>query len=258
MKRLFVMAMMAVVGMGWAAPGLSQVTAYRDAQENLYFDGLTPDRILQVQYSATTASASNRYQKVWVYRKSDQPCAVHQLFNTKKNFQFFNQITLKSVTPADVTFALLSIPNAGTDPAALCNGADVNLSLPWKVIAPGIRAHRAYISCFRTITNKYTGQPLCLGSNVVNIAGLSGSAYQAISPVPKRRMAKVNGCGFVKLPNSSTWQAYANDVITLRTDYDPSDERYQNYGNFTRANLPIKPFEQIPKCFDGKRFIYQP
>ncbi len=254
MKRLMAMAMVAMVGLGGWAPGaIAQTVAYRDAEQNVYFDRLKPGAILEVYYDATTASARNRYQSVWMYRQSDQPCTIHQLFSTKKNFQFYNQITLKSVTPADVTFALLSIPSAGTNPA-LCNGANVNLSLPWKVIAPGVRAHRAYVSCFRTVSDRHTGAPICIGEDVINVAGLPGPAYQAISPVSKKRMAKVNGCGFVKLPNSTTWAAYANDVITLQASYPD----YQYFGNFTRANLPIKTFAQIPKCFDGKRFMYQP
>ncbi|MDX2241409.1 MAG: hypothetical protein NW224_12055 [Leptolyngbyaceae cyanobacterium bins.302] len=262
MKRLIAMTAIVLAGLGWCLPGLSQVTAYKDAQDNVYFDKLSPETFLTISYTANTASASNRYHKVWMYKKPNSTCQVHELFNTRKNFTFSNQVTLKAVTPADVTFLLTGtvsqrIPTVATDTNP-CNGTNRNTSVNWREISPGIFAHRTYQTCFRQVVSNSTGNLICLGEDIIHIFGLPGVSYQAISPVAKSRFAKSNGCGFVKLPNSATWKAYSNDVIRLRTDYDFNDDRYVDYGNFTRATLPVRTALQIPRCFDGKRFVYQP
>lgn len=237
----------------WGLPALS-VEAYRDRDQAVYFEGLEPNEIFKVYYLPDPARRDRRYKSAWMYQTTSQfTCTVHHLWHSKK-FPLLGDLTVLGTPFGDLNIQTYTLNYTSTENP--CNGSSINLSLPWKDLGNGIKAISSTNSCLFQYNN---GNSLgCVPASVVYIAGLPGAAYRVASSAGEVRMTKSNACGFLKLPNTQKWQAYPKDRFILKTGYSPGHERYQNYGTFNRGNLPYRDKLQIPRCFDGKRFVYEP
>jgi len=258
MKRLAV-AMMAI-GVGWCVPGLGQVVSYRDSDQNIYLEGLPPNQPFKVSYIPDPSQPDRRYKSAWMY-KSSEFCNLHHLWHTAK-FPIADQVMIFGTAYGDVT---LNSSGAGAIPFTSnhtpCNGNQPNNALPWQEIIPesGIKAVRSYNPCRFNYMGGFNGDVVkCAGLNVMYISGLPNPAYRVSSSSPEIRFTKSNGCGFLKLANTQKWQAYPKDRFNLTTHYEFNHPNYQDFGQFNRGNLAYRTFEQIPRCFDGKRYMHQP
>lgn len=227
-----------------ALPAAAQVIAYKDAQGNIYFEGLPlrPQR-LGIYYSA----GSIKYQGVWMAREepSRATCPVHVIWQSKKSkFVLTSNITILAAT-GNLQFNYRNLPSApfNGNPCTLPN----NL---WQTIAPGVEATEMFKDRW---SYKLGSQTKYKAARTIYIRGLPGSTYRVINEEQKSRFMISNACGFVKLANSDKWTADLNDQFSLY-----NDQIGQFIGTYTRSLLPLRTITQIPKCFDGKRFIYQP
>lgn len=231
------------------APGAAAQTVYRDAQENIYIENLKADYFVTITYSG--AAAPNRYQQAWMYKKTTEPCPVHHLWASRKKLAFGNWLV--AGTPAgNLTVNVLPY-SSNNNP---CNGANRNTAITWKQVSPGIFAYQTQDPCRFNYVDANTNAVGCVNSSVAYIYGLPGSAYLVKSFTVKQRMSKVSTCKFLKIPNTPEWQSYTGDRFSVSYDYN--DSRYAFLGTYTRSTLPIKTIAQIPKCFEGKRFMFQP
>lgn len=229
------------------APGAAAQTVYRDAQENIYIENLKPDYFVTIAYSG---AAPSRYQQAWMYKKTTETCPVHHLWRSKKFA--FGDWSIMGTPAGNLTVNAVPYSSINTP----CNGANRNTAITWKQVSPGVYVYQTQDSCRFNYVNSNTHAVGCVSSSVAYIYGLPGSAYLVKSFTVKQRMAKVTSCKFLKIPNTPDWQSYTGDRFSVTYDYN--DDRYAFVGTYTRSLLPIKTFAQIPKCFDGKRFMYQP
>lgn len=250
----------AALGLLAFTPGLAcAVEAYRDKDQNIYFDGLPPDRIVRVTYIPDPSRRDRRYKSAWMYKTTSQfTCTVHHLWNTRKFPLYAGPITIFGAAAGADLDINVSFPGliGYTNTANPCSGATINNTLPWTNLGNGIKAIQTYDPCRFQYT--YQGQPGCRGANVIYLAGLPNPAYRVATSGAETRMSKVNACGLLKLGNTTKWKAYPKDRFTLVADYSFDDYRYESFGTFNRGNLTYRDFSQIPKCLNGKRFMPAP
>ena len=77
---------------------------------------------------------------------------------------------------------------------------------------------------------------------VVIVGKTVGIGYAVIYPgVPASKSLRANACGFAKMPNSTT---------------NPAPETFSYSGqSYTTSSLPV---QEPGRCYDGKKFIFQP
>jgi hypothetical protein len=234
---------------------------YRDSDQNIYIDGVVPNEIFRVNYIPDPTRRDRRYKSAWMYKTTSQfTCTVHHLWSTKR-FPLTGNVVVFGTAIGDLTIPLIGAGSLSyTSNPTPCNGPNINSSLPWKDLGNGVKAIRATNSCQFQYTYGYDNNPSigCVSLPVVYIAGLPNPSYRVASAAAEVRMMKSNACGILKLANTQKWQAYPKDRFILKTGYSPDHERYRDYGSFNRDNLPYRDKLAIPRCFDGKRFIYQP
>ena len=240
---------------GCVPPGAAAVTAYKDAAGSIYFEGLPK---LERSYDVVYSAGSVKYDSVWMYKEepSKIACDLHVIWHSKKDFRLTNNITILAAPGGDLTFDYRTIYNASPFAPKNSNPCIQPAAL-WKTIRPGIQAlsvikdrwsYKWFPSYGPNAGKLTTGYK---ATQTLYIRGLPGAAYRVRNTDQIERFARSNLCGFIKLANTETWTAQITDKFWL---YDPRDL----IGTYTRSTLPIKTLAQIPKCFDGKRFMFKP
>lgn len=231
-------------------------TVYRDNKGNIYFEGLEKDikkrRYLIYYYGP---AGSSRVETVWMYPEEPArvSCPVHVIFKGPK-FMMSGQLTIVAAPGGDLNFTRSGVSAApyNANPCTLAN-------IYWKTLRGTIQATRFTQERFPYQWVPKSGPDAgkritsYQSTEVIYIRGLpQGATYLVKNQYPKIRFSWANDCGFMKLANTTKWPALAGDQFELM------DYSYNTINYYTRANLPIRPWQQIPKCFGGKRFVYQP
>jgi hypothetical protein len=230
-----------------ALPGAA-ATGYKDAQGNLYFDGIPAHTKVQVQYNAGNPSI----RKHQMYLDTRRSCRVHRIWDTQK-LRLSRTATLFGTPNGTINYRFSLLPFA-VDNANPCNGANRNTALSWTQISPGILAVRTWDSTFNKYCQKHPNYYSCkegvYDTDTVYLWGLPSATYQISDNAQVDRFAKVDACGILKLANSTKWAAYANDDLTIWDLVGTA-----NYGRFKRSTLVLRQANQIPKCLGGVRFV---
>jgi hypothetical protein len=242
--KVFLPALVAVAL--FAAPAAA-IEFYRDSKDNLYFEGLPPGRLISIYYQSGA-----RLRTVWMYRDSLKSCPVHNLFASKR--LSFSQIRILNAAPLPIDFQPYSLPDSPQD-SSPCSGGQINSSLPWTTIAPGLQAVRlretTRFSYCRSSLGCTAAQRRPQPVTSVYVAGLPGPAYQVSDLTDRVRFAATDACGMLKLANTGKWAAYRDDQLEL------IDRRTQTeYGTFSRAGAGARADHQIPRCRNG--ILYKP
>ncbi|KAM3093216.1 hypothetical protein ACKFKF_29775 [Phormidesmis sp. 146-12] len=219
---------------------------YKDAKDNLYFEGLNPQDLVSVTYLADTQP-----KRLWMYRDITKTCLVHNLYKSNKRLLFSGSIRLYlSPLPSDFQPSDIAYAPQNSNP---CNGGTIDSSLPWTTIAPGIQAIRLLES------NRFGRCPYdgCLPSEKIPItitslylSGLAAPAYQVSDLRDRVRFSAADSCGFLKLANTTKWSAFRADRLEIRSKLKGGP----NYGIFARAGARaarLRPDNQISRCKDG-------
>ena len=249
--RKLLPVLLAPLAIACLAPGASAQTAYKDAQGNIYLEGLPQAaQSFQVIYSA----GSIKYQAVWMYKEepSKVTCDVHVIWQSQaSNFWLTNKITILAAPGGDLEFNWRDLYNSTNVP--FNSNPCTQPASSWRTIRPGIEALTVFKDRwsfkYRNEGQLITGYK---AARTVYFRGLPGATYRVRNTDEVRRFTRSNLCGFIKLANTEKWTAQLTDQFWL------FEQGGDLIGTYTRATLPLKTLAQIPKCFDGKRFMYQP
>jgi len=251
--RKLLPVLLAPLAIACLAPGASAQTAYKDAQGNIYFEGLPQ---AANRFTVSYLSGSIKYQAVWMYKEepSRATCDVHVAWQSKASkFVLTDNLTILAAPGGDLSFSYRNL----VDVAYNANPCTLPAS-SWRTLRGSIQAVRMYKDrwSYQWTPNygenegeRITSQK---AARTVYIRGLPGAAYRLRNQYQIDRFTMSNACGFIKLANTEKWMAQLTDQFWL---IDQADDIL---GTYTRSTLPLKTLAQIPKCFDGKRFMYQP
>lgn len=254
--RKLLPVLLAPLAIACLAPGASAQTAYKDAQGNIYFEGLPQ---AAERFTVSYRAGSIKYQAVWMYKEelSRATCGVHVAWQSKTSkFILTDYLTILAAPGGDLEFNWRDLYNSTNVPYN--SNPCTQPASSWRTIRPGIEALTVFKDRWsyqwRPKSGVNRGKLITSqkAARTVYIRGLPGAAYRLRNQYQIDRFTMSNACGFIKLANTEKWTAQLTDRFWL---IDQADDIL---GTYTRSTLPLKTIAQIPKCFDGKRFMYQP